>query len=92
MKKPNPKSPKKKKPKEPKPNDKQDVLDQMESFIEFVPARRFSRILRTWLLEFLEYDGSMEAPYIQDLVLDLGMLFDLLDKIEKLQGGIEERE
>jgi len=94
MKKSNPQKPKKKKsqPKESEPDDTAKMNEEFEAFREFVPARRFARHLRTWLLEFLEYDGSTEAPYLQDLVIDLQFLFDLLDKIEKVQGGIEERE
>ena len=86
------KSKKKSKPKELKPDDTEVMNEEFKSFVEFVPAKRFARLLRSWLLEFLMYEGSMEAPYIQDLVSDLDFLFDLLDKIEKVQGGIEERE
>lgn len=86
------KSKKKSKPKELKPDDTARMKEEFEAFVEFVPAKRFARHLRTWLLEFMEYDGSTEAPYLQDLVIDLQFLFDLLDKIEKVQGGIEERE
>jgi hypothetical protein len=93
MKKSKPQKPKKKpKPKESEPDDTAKMNEEFVAFQEFVPARRFARHLRTWLLEFLEYDGSTEAPYLQDLVIDLQFLFDLLDKIEQVQGGIEERE
>lgn len=86
------KTKRKPKPKNSEPDDKAKMNEEFVAFVEFVPAKRFARHLRTWLLEFMEYDGSTEAPYLQDLVIDLQFLFDLLDKIEKVQGGIEERE
>lgn len=86
------KAPKKTKPKNSEPNDRDKMNDEFIAFQEFVPARRFAKHLRTWLLEFLEYDGSMEAPYLQDLVIDLQFLFDLLEKIEQVQGAIKEEE
>lgn len=54
-----------------------------ENLLEFMtrcPASRFSRNLRTMLLEFMMSSGT-EAPYIK-VLLDLESLFDLLDKIE----------
>jgi hypothetical protein len=86
------KSSKKFKSKEPKPDYRADMNEEFKEFVEFVPAKRFAKNLRSWLLEFLMYEGSMEVLYMQDLVVDLDCLFDLLDKIERVQGGIEERE
>jgi hypothetical protein len=86
------KSSKKSKRKEPELDVKAEMQDEFNEFVEFVSAKRFAKNLRSWLLEFLMYDGSMETLYMQDLVVDLDFLFDLLDKIEKAQGGIEERE
>jgi hypothetical protein len=83
---------KQKEPKRPEPHLDPEVQAEFKTFCEFVPSKRFARYLRSWLLEFLVYDGSVEAPYLQDLIMDLDSLFDLLDKIEKAQGGIEERE
>lgn len=72
-----------------------DMLVQLERFVEYHPARRFGQNLRSLLLEFLMYDGSAEAEYLRDLAIDLTGLFDLLDAIELVQGvgyGAEEHE
>lgn len=61
----------------------QDLLEQFERFYEYHPARRLSRNLRSLLLEFLMYDGSTEAEYLRDLVIDLDGLFALLDAMEE---------
>ncbi len=61
----------------------QELLEQFERFYEYHPARRFSRNLRSMLLEFLMYDGSAEAEYLRDLVIDLDGLFTLLDAMEE---------
>jgi hypothetical protein len=60
-----------------------DLLEQFERFYEYHPARRLSRNLRSLLLEFLMYDGSAEAEYLRDLVIDLDGLFTLLDAMEE---------
>ncbi|MEI9917342.1 MAG: hypothetical protein WDO14_00900 [Bacteroidota bacterium] len=60
-----------------------DLLEQFERFYEYHPARRLSRNLRSLLLEFLMYDGSAEAEYLRDLVIDLDGLFSLLDAMEE---------
>jgi hypothetical protein len=52
-------------------------------FLEYHPAKRFSVNLRTWLLEFLMYDGSTEAEYLYHLVTDLSGLFDLLEVVQE---------
>jgi len=51
-------------------------------FLEYHPAKRLSVNLRSWLLEFLMYDGSAEAEYLYHLVTDLSGLFDLLEVIQ----------
>jgi hypothetical protein len=51
-------------------------------FLEYHPAKRFSVNLRSWLLEFLMYDGSAEAEYLYHLVIDLDGLFELLEVVE----------
>lgn len=61
----------------------QHLLEQFERFYEYHPARRLSRNLRSMLLEFLMYDGSAEAEYLRDLVIDLDGLFTLLDAMEE---------
>lgn len=61
----------------------QKLLEQFERFYEYHPARRLSRNLRSMLLEFLMYDGSAEAEYLRDLMIDLDGLFTLLDAMEE---------
>ena len=60
-----------------------ELLEHFERFFEYHPARRLSRNLRSLLLEFLMYDGSSEAEYLRDLVIDLDGLFTLLDAMEE---------
>jgi hypothetical protein len=67
-------------------NTKKTILSKAlkEEFIHFIthcPANRFSRNLRSMLLEFLLASGG-EAPYLKDLVIDLESLFCLLDAVE----------
>lgn len=56
-------------------------------FLEYHPAKRLSTNLRSWLLEFLMYDGSAEAEYLYHLVTDLSGLFDLLEVIQEEWKG-----
>lgn len=56
------------------------------NFIEYHPARRLSTNLRTMLIDFLMTDGATESAYLQDLLYDLGGLFDLLDVLESESG------
>lgn len=58
------------------------VKDELVRFKESHPVRRFSRNLRTMLIEFLMYEGAIEASYLQDLLYDLQGLFDLLEVIQ----------
>src|SRR5258705_10839152 len=51
-------------------------------FRECHPVDRFSRNLRTLLIEFLMYDGAIEANYLQDLLYDIQGLFELLEVME----------
>jgi hypothetical protein len=51
-------------------------------FMEYHPAKRFSLNLRTMLMEFLMFDGAIEANYLMDLLYDLEGLFQLLETIE----------
>ncbi|HMJ71390.1 MAG TPA: hypothetical protein VK508_20985 [Cyclobacteriaceae bacterium] len=56
-------------------------------FLEYHPAKRFSVNLRSWLLEFLMYDGSAEAEYLYHLVIDLDGLFELLEVVQEEWKG-----
>jgi hypothetical protein len=56
-------------------------------FLEYHPAKRLSVNLRSWLLEFLMYDGSAEAEYLYHLVTDLSGLFDLLEVVQEEWNG-----
>lgn len=56
-------------------------------FLEYHPAKRFSVNLRSWLLEFLMYDGSVEAEYLYHLVIDLDGLFELLEVVQEEWKG-----
>lgn len=58
------------------------VGEELIRFKEYHPAERFSRNLRTLLIEFLMYEGAIEASYLQDLLYDLQGLFDLLEVIQ----------
>ena len=64
------------------------VQEEFMRFREYHPVNRFSRNLRAMLIEFLMYDGAIEASYLQDLLYDLQGLFELLDVIQ-LQNEIE---
>lgn len=56
-------------------------------FLEYHPAKRFSVNLRSWLLEFLMYEGSAEAEYLYHLVIDLDGLFELLEVVQEEWRG-----
>jgi len=58
------------------------VQEELGRFREYHPVNRFSRNLRTMLIEFLMYDGAIEANYLQDLLYDLQGLFELLEVIQ----------
>jgi len=58
------------------------VQEAVVHFREYHPVDRFSRNLRTLLIEFLMYDGAIEANYLQDLLYDIQGLFELLEVIE----------
>jgi hypothetical protein len=65
-----------------------ELIEKFERFIEYHPARRLSRNLRSLLLEFLMYDGSSEAEYLKELVVDLDGLFELLDVVDEKYKGV----
>jgi hypothetical protein len=66
------------------------VQEAVVHFREYHPVDRFSRNLRTLLIEFLMYDGAIEANYLQDLLYDIQGLFELLEVIA-LENEIEVR-
>jgi len=89
-----PKKPtKKKQRKEPDLTVSPRLQEAFVRFLEYHPAKRLSVNLRSWLLEFLMYDGSAEAEYLYHLVTDLSGLFDLLEVVqEEWKGGQFERD
>lgn len=58
------------------------VEDEVLRFMEFHPADRFQKNLRKMFLDYLMYQGSLEAVYLRELIQDLDGLFDLLDVME----------
>ncbi len=58
------------------------VQEELVRFTEYHPVSRLARNLRTMLIEFLMYEGAIEANYLQDLLYDLQGLFDLLEVIQ----------
>ena len=67
-----------------------ELRDEFLRFMDFHSARRFRRNLRKMLLEFMMYEGALEAIYLKDLIYDLDGLFDLLDAIHEVQEKFEE--
>jgi hypothetical protein len=59
------------------------LTDKVLRFIEYHPAKRFDKNLRKMLIEFLQFDGAVEAMYLNDLLYDLEGLFTLLDAIQE---------
>ncbi len=58
------------------------IAEELTRFMEYHPAKRVDQNLRRMLLEFLQYDGALEAGYLNDLLYDLEGLYDLLDVIQ----------
>ena len=56
-------------------------------FLEYHPAKRFSKNLRKLLVEHLMCAGAVEADYLPHILLDLEGLFDLLDVAEEEWQG-----
>ena len=59
------------------------IVEELIHFIEYHPAKRINQNLRKLLLEFLQYDGAIEAPYLNDLLYDLEGFYKLLDVIQE---------
>ena len=66
------------------------LQEEFVRFIDYHSAARLSRNLRKMLLEFLMYDGALEAIYLRELLYDMVGLFDLLDAIESAKGPGDE--
>ena len=64
------------------------IQEELLRFMEFHPAGRLSRNLRSLLIEFLMFDGGTEAVFLRDLLYDLMGLYELLDCIER-EGGVK---
>jgi hypothetical protein len=77
----------KKTPKEPNFTVTPRLQEAFVRFLEYHPAKRLSVNLRSWLLEFLMYDGSVEAEYLRDLVIDLDGLFEMLEVVQEEWKG-----
>ena len=77
----------KKRPEEPDFTVSPRLQEAFVRFLEYHPAKRLSVNLRSWLLEFLMYDGSAEAEYLYHLVTDLSGLFDLLEVVQEEWKG-----
>lgn len=58
------------------------LKEELLRFIEYHSAKRFSKNLRSMLLEFLMDDSAIESNYLKDLLYDLEGLFDLLEVIQ----------
>ncbi|MDV3307550.1 MAG: hypothetical protein LOY03_01875 [Cyclobacteriaceae bacterium] len=58
------------------------VEQEVLRFMDFHSPDRFQKNLRRMLLDFLMYQGSLEAVYLRELVEDLDGLFELLDVME----------
>lgn len=83
------KTSRKKKSKEPDFTVSPRLQEAFVRFLEYHPAKRLSVNLRSWLLEFLMYDGSAEAEYLYHLVTDLSGLFDLLEVVQEEWNGTQ---
>lgn len=59
-----------------------DVTEALLHFMEYHPAKRLNKNLRTMLIDFLMFEGATEMRYLNDLLYDVNALFTLLDAIE----------
>jgi hypothetical protein len=50
-------------------------------FLEDCDTARLSKNIRTLILDSLQTNALGEAPYAEDLMFDLGLLFELLDSM-----------
>jgi hypothetical protein len=58
------------------------LQEEIAKFFGYVPASRLSRNLRKLLLSYLSLQKDCHNMDIDDLLLDLQLLFDLLDTAE----------
>lgn len=68
------------------------ISEEVRQFVEYHPAKRFDKNLRKLLLEFLQFEGAIEAIYLKDLLYDLEGLFALLDAIQAESEHEDKRE
>lgn len=73
---------KKKTVKEKRPVLSEALQEAVIRFLEYHPAKRFSKNLRRMFIEHLMYDGAIESIYLYETLMDLEGLFDLLDVAE----------
>jgi hypothetical protein len=66
------------------------VLAELQHFLEYHPAERFSLNLRRLLLEFLQQDGAIESHYLNDLLYDLDAFFEFLH-VAQSEGNVEQK-
>src|SRR5882672_6934084 len=59
------------------------IKEELIRFMDYHPAARISRNLRSMLLEFMTDEGATEVMYLPDLLYDLAAFFDLLDVIKE---------
>ncbi len=52
---------------------------QTVAFFEYVPPTRFSRGLRNMLVDYLSLQADGNRAFMDDLLIDIQLLFDLLD-------------
>ena len=65
------------------------LQQELIRFFEYHPPSRFSKNLRSMLLEHLMHDGAVEANYLKDLLFDLEGLFEVLDAAEAAEKARE---
>lgn len=73
-------------PNTPKPGNvalSEPLKEALVHFMEYHPAKRFSKNLRNMLLEFLMFEGATESKYLPDLLYDLDGLFQFLEVMQE---------
>jgi len=57
------------------------LVNKLGLFLEDCDTARLSKNIRTLILDSLQTNALGEAPYVEDLIFDLGLLFELLDSM-----------
>jgi len=57
------------------------LVEKLGVFLEDCDTARLSKNIRTLVLDSLQTNALGEAPYAEDLVFDLALLFELLDSM-----------